>query len=151
MSRAVATSCGARTVRLGMGQAGSTSAEFALVLPVFLMAVMAVLGLAVYYFSLHLTATAVPLAARSAGVHHSPATGRDVAGRIMRVSELAGSASGALHLGRWPECERAMIARLRSGPRLAVPLLPAIRVPLSAASVARDWEFWAGPPRDGCE
>jgi len=122
---------------------GVSSAEFAIVLPVFLGMVFFVFGIALGSFNVLWTATVIPVEAREAGV------GRGFLGLMgtLSLSAQAGSPS----IGTSPTCQRALLAQLEAAPSLSVPLLPAVNIHLRGGSVTRNWQFWAGPPTDGCD
>ena len=122
---------------------GVSSAEFAIVLPVFLSMVFFVFGIALGGFNVLWTATVIPVEAREAGV------GRGFLGLMgtLSLSAQAGSPS----IGTSPTCQRALLAQLEAAPSLSVPLLPAVNIHLRGGSVTRNWQFWAGPPVDGCD
>ncbi len=131
---------------------GVASAEFALVLPLFMLLIMAVLGLALYYFSLALTAAGVPLGARQAGVQNSAGAGAAVVQRVLGAAGPSGAVAGGAAVGLGASgCQRAVTVRLNGATGLKVPLLDALSVRLRAGSQTRYWRFWAGEPEDGCE
>jgi hypothetical protein len=121
---------------------GVSSMEFAMVLPVFLGMVFFVFGIALGGFNALWTAAVVPVEAREAGV------GRGSLG-LMDTLSLSAEA-GSPSVGTSPTCERALLARLEASPPLSVPLLPEVNIHLRGGSVTRNWQFWAGPPDDGC-
>ncbi len=122
---------------------GVSSAEFAIVLPVFLGMVFFVFGISLGGFNVLWTATVVPVEAREAGV------GRGSLG-LMGTLSLSGQA-GSPSIGTSPTCQRALLAQLEAAPSLSVPLLPAVNIHLRGGSVTRNWRFWGGPPTDGCD
>ncbi len=134
------------------GETGASAAEFAIVLPTFLLLVMVVFALALWLFSLLLAGTAVPTGARTAGIQHGAGAGYARLRTIMGVAQPAAGAIGEtqLSLGA-PGCARDVYAHLNAASGFRLPLLGAISVPLKAGSQGRNWNFWAGKPADGCE
>ena len=131
---------------------GVASAEFALILPLFMLLIMAVLGLALYYFSLALTAAGVPLGARQAGVLNSAGAGAAVVHRVLGPAGPSNAVAGGAAVGLGaPGCQRAVSARLNGATAIKEPLLDGLLVRLRAGSQTRYWRFWAGEPDDGCE
>ena len=122
---------------------GVSSIEFAMVLPTFLGMVFFVFGIALGGFNVLWTAAVVPVEAREAG------GGRGSLG-LMDTLSLSAEA-GSPSVGTSPTCERALLARLDAAPSLAVPLLPEVNIHLRGGAVTRNWQFWAGPPDDGCD
>ena len=122
---------------------GVSSAEFAIVLPVFVGMVFFVFGIALGGSNVLWTAGVIPVEARAAGV------GRGSPG-LMDVMPLSAEA-GSPSIGASPVCQRALLARLEASPSLSVPLFPTVNIRLHGGSVTRNWRFWAGPPADGCE
>ncbi len=123
-------------------QAGVSSAEFALVLPLFLTMVFFIFGIALAGINVLWTATGVPADARSAGLG---AGTHD----LTSVYSL-GAEAGAPGLGVSPTCRRAILARLDATPLLRVPILPGVNIRLRAGSEVRRWQLWLGPPSDTC-
>ena len=121
---------------------GVSSAEFALVLPLFLTMVFFIFGIAVAGINVLWTATVVPVDARDAGVGVGA---RDLTSALSLSAEAGGPGIGAS-----PTCQRAVLARLDAAPSLQVPMLPEVNIHLRAGSEARRWQFWAGPPSDDC-
>ncbi|MCC6191678.1 MAG: hypothetical protein IT318_21835 [Anaerolineales bacterium] len=131
---------------------GVSSAEFALVMPAFFLAVMVVLALALWLFSLLLAATGVPAGARVAGTEAGLGSGYARVQTIMGVVQPAASAAGAAQFSQGaPGCERAIFARLNGAGGFRVPLLGNLSARLQAGAQGRDWRFWAGKPSDGCD
>ena len=121
---------------------GVSSAEFALVLPLFLTMVFFIFGIALAGINVLWTATVVPVEARNAGV----GTGtRDLTSVFSLSAETGGPGIGAS-----PTCQRAVLARLDAAPSMHVPMLPGVNIRLRAGSEARRWQFWADPPTDDC-
>jgi hypothetical protein len=122
---------------------GVSSAEFAIVLPVFLGMVFFVFGIAVAGFNVLWTAAVIPVEAREAGIG---------GGSLGLMDALSLSAeAGSPGVGTSPACQRALLARLDASPSFTVPLFPTVNIRLRGGSVTRNWRFWAGPPADGCE
>ncbi|MCC7362051.1 MAG: hypothetical protein IT317_21380 [Anaerolineales bacterium] len=131
---------------------GVSSAEFALVMPAFFLAVMVVLALALWLFSLLLAATGVPAGARVAGTEAGLGSGYARVQTIMGVVQPAASAAGATRFSQGvPGCERAITARLNGAGGFRVPMLGDLSARLQAGAQGRDWRFWAGKPSDGCD
>jgi hypothetical protein len=122
---------------------GVSSAEFAMVMPLFLAMVFFVFGIAVAGFNLLWTAAVIPVEAREAGIGHGSLG-------LMAALSLS-SEAGSPSIGTSPSCQRALLARLEASPSFSVPLFPAVNIHLHGGSVTRYWQFWAGPPTDGCE
>jgi hypothetical protein len=127
------------------GERGVSSVEFAVVLPLFMMLFFVVLGLTVMMFSTLFAATGVPVEVRAAATHvGSP--------QILSALDTTAPGAGDLTIGTAPGCERAVYGQLSSDLPFLVPMLDAMRVGLRlhGGSVMRNWQFWAGPPDDGC-
>jgi len=137
---------------LRQSEKGVSSAEFALVLPTFLLAVMVLFAVALWLFSLLLAGTGVPAGARAAGTESGLSGGYARLQTIMGIVQPAAGAAGAaqLSLGA-PGCERAVFARLNAAGGFHLPLLGDLSVRLRAGAQGRDWRFWAGKPSDGCD
>lgn len=134
------------------GEQGVSAAEFALVMPAFFLAVMVVLALALWLFSLLLAATGVPAGARVAGTEAGLGSGYARVQTIMGVVQPAAGAAGAAQFSQGaPGCERAIFARLNGTGGFRVPLLGDLSARLQAGAQGRDWRFWAGKPSDGCD
>ena len=133
-------------------EAGVSAAEFAIVLPTFLLLVMVVFALALWLFSLLLAGTGVPTGARTAGTQHGAGAGYARLRTIMGIAQPAAGAvsSTQISLGA-PGCARDVYAHLNAASSFRLPLLGTIAVPLKAGSQGRNWRFWAGKPADGCE
>ena len=123
-------------------QAGVSSAEFALVLPLFLTMVFFVFGIALAGINVLWAATIVPADARNAGL----GTGTHGLTSVFSLSAEA----GAPGIGVSPTCQRALLAQLNAAPQLKVPMLPGVAIRLRGGSEARRWQFWSGPPSDDC-
>lgn len=123
---------------------GASSVEFAIVLPLFMTLFFTVLGLSVMAFSILFAGTGVPVEARAA------ATGAGSLD-ILAALETTGPAAGALSVRAAPGCERAIYARLSTELPLSIPMLPEVGLRLRGGSVMRNWQFWPGPPTDGCD
>jgi hypothetical protein len=123
---------------------GLAGVEFAVVLPVFMLAFFVVLGLAVWGYSVLFAATGVPVEARAFGMGNGP-TG------ILNALDTTGAASGSLELGGAPACERGVYARLDAAPLFNIPMLGDVAMRMRAGSATRNWQFWPGEPTDGCE
>lgn len=131
---------------------GLSSAEFAIVLPTFFLAIMVVFALALWLFSLLLAGTAVPAGARVAGTEAGVGSGFANVRTIMGIVRPAAGAADAVQLSLGtPECERAVFARLNAAGGFRLPLLGDLSVRLRAGSQGRDWRFWPGKPADGCD
>jgi hypothetical protein len=124
-------------------QKGVSSAEFALILPLFLTMVFFVFGIALAGINVLWTATVVPVEARGAGI----GTGT----HNLTSAFLLSAEAGGPGIGASPTCQRAVLARLDAAPSLQVPMLPGVGIRLRAGSEARRWQFWPGPPTDDCE
>ena len=138
--------------KVRISEKGLSSAEFAIVLPTFFLAIMVLFALALWLFSLLLAGTAVPAGARVAGTEASVGSGFARVQTIMRIVRPAASAAGAaqLSLGA-PGCERAVYARLNAIGGFRLPLLGDLSVRMRAGSQGCDWRFWPGRPSDGCD
>ncbi len=80
---------------LRQSEKGVTSAEFALVLPTFLLAVMVLFAVALWLFSLLLAGTGVPTGARAAGTEAGLGGGYARLQTIMGIVQPAAGAAGA--------------------------------------------------------
>ncbi|MCC6190638.1 MAG: hypothetical protein IT318_16535 [Anaerolineales bacterium] len=131
---------------------GLSSAEFAIVLPTFFLAIMVLFALALWLFSLLLAGTAVPTGARIAGTEAGVGSGYARVQSIMGIVRPAAGAAGAVQLSRGaPGCERAVYARLNTAGGFRLPLLGDLSARMWAGAQGRDWRFWAGKPADGCD
>jgi Flp pilus assembly protein TadG len=121
-----------------------------LVMPLLFTLVFGMLALAIMFYSAFAAEAAVAQGARRAGITGSAAAGRTEAARIMSVIGPSAAVSWNVSINAAPGCERAVLARLDSGASVRVPLVE-LFFRLRAGSQARRWQFWAGPPADGCE
>ncbi len=122
---------------------GVSSAEFALLLPLFLTMVFFVFGIALAGINVLWTATVVPVEARGAGIGSGT--------HNLTSAFLLSAEAGGPGIGASPTCQRALLARLNATPTLRVPMLPGVNIHLRAGSEARRWKFWPGPPSDDCQ
>lgn len=118
---------------------GISSVEFAVVMPLLMLVLFVVMVLSIHGFSVLAVATGVPLEARASG------SGIE----LLSVFETT-AAAGAPVIGGAPICQRAVLAQLDSAPIFQFPMLPEAPMRMHAGSVARNWQFYAGPPQDGC-
>ena len=131
---------------------GLASTEFALVLPSLMLMVMLVLALAIWAFSLGLTAAGVPTGARQAGITNNAGAGYSETRRLLSVIGSAGAALGATQISlSAPGCERAVYSRLNASSSVDVPMWDAAMMHLRAGSQTRNWQFYPGKPADSCE
>lgn len=132
--------------------AGASSAEFALVLPLFLSLIMLILAVAIGAFSLSVSATGVAAGARQAGLTSNVGAGYATTRRILNVVSPAAAVSGAtsMTIGS-SSCERALTAHLSAPTGVTVPLLGWLGFTVRAGSQTRAWQFYPGQPTDDCE
>lgn len=123
---------------------GLSGVEFAAVLPVFMLSFFAVMGLAIWGYSVLFAATGVPVEARAFGAGAGPVG-------VLTALETTSAASGSLELGGAPACGRGVYARLDAAPLINFPGLGDFALRMRAGSATRNWQFWPGEPADGCE
>ena len=121
---------------------GISSVEFAVVMPLLMLLFFVVFALSIHGFSVLTVATGVPLEARASG-----AGGGSLA--LLSAFKTTAAAGGPA-IGGAPNCQRALYAQLDAAPLFQFPMLPEAPMRLHAGSVARNWQFYAGPPDDGC-
>lgn len=132
--------------------AGASSAEFALVLPLFLSLIMLILAVAIGAFSLSVSATGVASGARQAGLTSNAGAGYAITRRILSVVSPAASVAGATSIATGSAgCERGLTAHLSAPTGVTVPLLGRLGFTLRAGSQTRVWQFYPGQPADECE
>ena len=122
---------------------GEASLEAALAMPLMMTLLAFVIVLALAGWEMLITATGVPLAARSASAEHG--------NLAAAIAFLPGPARDLSVQRGAPGCLRAVQAQLNGADRMPVPLINSLLAPLRGGSYTRLWKFWAGPPEDDCK
>ncbi len=121
---------------------GEASLEAALAMPLMMTLLAFVLVYAVAGWEMLISATGVPLVARAAGAEHGNPTA--ATSFLPSPAQDLGVRRGA------PGCARAVEAQLNVSDGMRVPLIDSLQAPLRGGSYTRLWQFWPGPPTDGC-
>lgn len=128
--------------RLARNEKGISSVEFAIVMPLLMLLFFVVLALSIHGFSILKVAAGVPLEARASGTGSSSPS-------LLSAFETTAAAGGPA-IGTAPGCQRALYAHLDAAPVFQFPMLPEAPLRMHAGSMTRIWQFYAGPPEDGC-
>ena len=127
-------------LRFARDERGDGGLESAVVTPIFLMLAMMVLAIAFAAWQMIMAAAATPLVARQASVEQ---------GNVAAAQAALPGVAAAVR--RAPAgCLRAVESTLGTAQAVWIPLVPEFRVRLRGGSLTRLWQFWAGPPVDGC-
>ncbi len=125
-----------------MRSRGEASLEAAMAMPLMMTVLAFVIVFAMAGWEMLISATGVPLVARSAGAEH---------GNAAAATAFLPSPARDLSVQRGaPGCLRAVEAQLNDSDAMRVPLINSLLAPLRGGSYTRLWKFWAGPPEDHC-